>query len=148
MSAGPPNPTARGGESYRTPSREQAPSEGERRRRLVTRTAPIVVISAGSFLVGVLVGASAGGSDAARRFADAWERQDFTAMHTELSPPAQERYPLKDFTARYVDAQATATAIQVVTEEPEDVEAADAEAEAFDATVDTEAFGQVRGSVE
>jgi cell division protein FtsI/penicillin-binding protein 2 len=109
---------------------------------------PIVVFAGGSFLAGLIVGATSGGSEAAKRFADAWERQDFEAMHSELTPEAQQAYPLEDFTKHYVDAQATATADRVVTGEPEDAERAGGDAAAFDAAVDTHAFGQVNGRVE
>jgi len=81
---------------------------------------------------------------AAKRFADAWERQDFEAMHSELSPAAQEEYPLEQFTKSYFEAQATATAIEVGTAEPESAD----DAATFSATVSTYAFGEIKGSVE
>ncbi|HYH62099.1 MAG TPA: penicillin-binding transpeptidase domain-containing protein [Solirubrobacterales bacterium] len=97
-----------------------------------------------SFGLGVAVGGSEPESESADAFADAWERQDFETMHAELSPAAQEEYPLDAFTRHYVDAQATATAVEVGTGEPE---VSDDEA-AFDTTVATEAFGDVEGSVD
>ena len=148
MDAAPPTPVARGGESYRRPEPSNGGPKDERRRRLLTRAVPIVVFAGGSFLVGAVVGATSGGSEAAERFADAWERQDFAAMHAELSPDAQQEYPMDDFTKHYVDAQGTATATRVVTEEPEEAESEGGDAEAFDASVDTHAFGQVSGRVE
>jgi beta-lactamase class D len=150
MDAAPPTPGARGEQSYRTPgSRSNGGSSGdERRRRLQTRSAPIGVLAAASFLAGVVVGGPGGGSEAAARFADAWERQDFTAMHAELSSAAQEAYPVEEFTKLYVDAQATATAVRVVTGETEEAEVDGSDAAAFEATVDTRAFGQVGGRVE
>jgi penicillin-binding protein A len=120
----------------------------ERRHRIVTRALPIGAAAAVAFVIGVVAGASGGGSEAARAFADAWERQDFAAMHAQLSPSARDEYPLEEFTQEYVDAQATATALRVVTDEPDSVEAESGDAEAFEATVDTRAFGQVRGRVE
>jgi penicillin-binding protein A len=144
MDAAPPTPGARGEQSYRTPESRPSGTEFERRRRLLTRSAPVVVLSTGSFVVGAIVGASSGDSEAAEAFADAWERQDFAAMHAELSPSAQAEYPVKAFTRLYVDAQGTATAVRVVTDEIEE----DGDAVAFDATVDTRAFGQVDGRVE
>ena len=150
MEAAPPTPGARGEQSYRTPDSPSGGSgnEAERRRRLLSRTAPVVVLSTGSFVVGAIVGASSGGSESAEAFVDAWERQDFTAMHAELSPSAQAEYPVKAFTDLYVDAQATATAVRVVTDDIEEAEAEGGDAVAFDATVDTRAFGQVDGRVE
>ena len=150
MDAAPPTPGARGEQSYRTSeTRSSGGSSGdERRRRLQTRSAPIGILAAASFLVGVVVGGSGGGSEAAARFADAWERQDFTAMHAELSPAAQQAYPVEEFTKLYVDAQATATAVRVVTGETEEAEVDGSDAAAFEATIDTRAFGQVDGRVE
>ena len=150
MDAAPPTPGARGEQSYRTPGSDSSgrSSGGERRYRLLTRSAPIGILAAVSFLIGAVAGGSGGGSDAAQRFADAWERQDFVAMHAELSPAARQSFPVEDFTERYVDAQATATAVRVTTGETEDAEINGDEAAAFDATVDTRAFGQVDGRVE
>ncbi len=150
MDAAPPTPGARGEQSYRTPgARSNGGSSGdERRRRLQTRSAPIGILAAAAFLVGVVVGGSGGGSEAATRFADAWERQDFAAMHAELSPAAQRAYPVEEFTKLYVDAQATATAVRVVTGETEESEVDGSNAAAFEATIDTRAFGQVDGRVE
>lgn len=136
-------------ERRKTPDRRQMAELGEeRRKRLVTRSLPIIVLSLGSFVAGSVVGATTGGSPAAQRFADAWERQDFEAMHSELSPTAQESYPVEQFEQAYIDAQGTATAVQIVTGETEEVETDSGDAEAFEATVDTRAFGQVQGRVE
>jgi hypothetical protein len=150
MDAAPPTQGARGEQSYRTAG--SGPSgdgrQEQRRRRLLNRSLPVAGVSAASFIVGAIIGASSGGSAAAERFADAWERQDFAAMHAELSPAAQEEYPVKEFTNRYVDAQATATAVRVVTEEPDESEINGEDAATFDAAVDTRAFGQVDGRVE
>ena len=120
----------------------------ERRHRIVTRALPIGGAAAVAFIAGLVAGASAGGSVAAKAFADAWERQDFEQMHAQLSPETRDEYALEEFTQEYVDAQATATALRVVTDEPEPVEAETGDAEAFETTVDTRAFGQVRGRVE
>lgn len=125
-----------------------AADAGGRRHRLLTRALPIGGTSALAFIVGAAIGASGNGSQQAQAFADAWERQDFPAMHAQLTAAAQEEYPLEEFTRLYVEAQATATALRVVTDEPEEVETEGGEAEAFDATVDTHAFGQVSGRVE
>jgi penicillin-binding protein A len=109
---------------------------------------PIVAVCGGSFIFGAVVGASGGGSEAAERFAAAWEAQDFAAMHAELSPGAQDEYPVEEFTNRYVEAQATSTAVRVVTDDPEEADVGEGDGAAFDATVDTRAFGQVDGRVE
>ncbi|MEJ7875493.1 MAG: penicillin-binding transpeptidase domain-containing protein [Solirubrobacterales bacterium] len=118
-------------------------ASGGRRQRFLSRTVPLVLLSAGSFAAGIAVGGSAEGSKAAMRFADAWERQDFEAMHSELSPGARDAYPLDAFTRLYIDSQATATAIEVGTGEP----TTDDEGTSFSATVSTHAFGDVEGTV-
>lgn len=115
---------------------------------MVTRAIPIAVVCALAFIAGAVIGASGDGSKAAAAFADAWERQDFADMHAQLTPAAREEHTLDEFTQAYVEAQATATALRVVTDPPEGVEAASGDAEAFAASVDTRAFGQVSGRVE
>jgi penicillin-binding protein A len=149
MDAAPPTPGARGEQSYRTPAARSSGTHGQvRRRRLLTRSAPILVVSLLSFVGGAVVGATTGGFETAQRFADAWERQDFAAMHGELAPGARREYAVEDFTDRYVDTQATATAVRVATGEAEEAEVDGGDAAAFDVTVDTRAFGQVTGRVE
>ncbi len=103
---------------------------------------PLLLLSAVAFAIGIAVG-SQGGSDAPQRFADAWERQDFEAMHAELAPAAREEYPIGDLARHYVAAQATATAIEVGTGEISE----DDGVARFEAIVKTHAFGDVSGSV-
>ena len=110
----------------------------------MSRAVPLVILSAGAFVVGIAVGASSEASEAAERFANAWERQDFAAMHAELSPAAQETYPIDELTGLYVTAQATATATEVATDE---IEVEDGIA-SFSATVETHAFDDVGGTIE
>ena len=150
MEAASPTPGVRGEQSYRTggPRSGGPPPGDERRRRLLRRSAPIGILAAVSFLVGIVVGGSSGEPESVQRFADAWERQDFAAMHAELSPAAREDYPVEEFTKLYVDAQATATAVEVTTADAEEAEVRGEDGAAFDATVDTRAFGQVEGRVE
>ncbi len=154
MNERPSTPAQQDGQSYRTqgtrlpPKAQRQPLPEERRRRIVTRSVPIIVLSVGSFAVGAFAGGSAGGSETGQRFADAWERQDFSAMYDELSADSQDAFSLEKFTDLYVDSQATATAIRVTTGEAEEAEVESGDAEAFDATVDTRAFGQVAGRIE
>jgi penicillin-binding protein A len=110
---------------------------------LMGRAVPLIVISVGAFVVGIAVGASSAKSEAAQSFADAWERQDFEAMHAELSPEAQETYPLEAMTRHYVDAQATATAVEVGTGEI----TVEDDTASVPVTVATKAFGDVKGTV-
>ncbi len=66
-------------------------------------------------------------------------------MHAQLSPEAQAAFPLEEFTARYVDAQSTATATAVRTGEVRDGPGG---GRSFDATVATQAFGPVIGAID
>ncbi|MDQ3571609.1 MAG: penicillin-binding transpeptidase domain-containing protein [Actinomycetota bacterium] len=117
----------------------------ERRRRLLRRTLfPLIGVSLLAFAVGLLVGRSGGEPGPSERFAEAWERQDFVAMHAELSPESRSTYPLETFTELYVDAQSTATATTVATDE---VTGADGGDQAFEVTVATLAFGSVPGEI-
>ncbi len=80
-----------------------------RRRRILVRSLPLVIVWAGAFVAGAVVGSGSEDISAAQRFANAWERQDFKAMYGELDSDSQAKYPLVDFTKRYVDAQTVAT---------------------------------------
>ncbi|HEX7244844.1 MAG TPA: penicillin-binding transpeptidase domain-containing protein [Solirubrobacterales bacterium] len=87
------------------------PSEAERRRRLVTRAAPLVLVAFVAFVLGAV--ASAPGSpdrEAAQRFADAWGRGEFAAMYRELNPASKREIGLDDFVLAYREAAETATA--------------------------------------
>jgi cell division protein FtsI/penicillin-binding protein 2 len=84
--------------------------ETEQRRRLVTRAVPLGLIA----LIAFIVGANAGtpGSpekDAAKRFVDAWQREEFAAMYGELNPASQRGIGLNDFVVAYRDAEDAAT---------------------------------------
>ncbi|HEY8001085.1 MAG TPA: penicillin-binding transpeptidase domain-containing protein [Solirubrobacterales bacterium] len=91
-------------------------SAAERRRRILTRAAPLVVIATLAFAGGIVI---AGGPDApaAQRFVDAWERGDIAAMYAELTPEAQAEYSLERFRRTYDDATITATIAELSTGE-------------------------------
>ncbi|HEX2129131.1 MAG TPA: penicillin-binding transpeptidase domain-containing protein [Solirubrobacterales bacterium] len=115
--------------------------EAERRRRLTMRTAPVVAIVA--FVGGVVVGAGPD-APAATRFLDAWETADYDAMYDELTPEAQEDYPLEQFRRTYERALGTATASELEigeTSEEGDVVTASVELE-------THVFGTLGGELE
>ncbi len=107
------------------------------------RALPLVVLSIGAFAVGVAVGATDSTSEAAQRFADAWEEQDFEAMHAELSPGSQESYPFEALSRHYTDAGATATAVDVIAGEISQED----DVARFAAIVETRAFGDVEGEM-
>jgi penicillin-binding protein A len=149
MSDRPPIPATQGGQRYKGPPQAAKKNQPrslapERKRRLVGRTVPLAVLSAGSFIVGIAIGASSDATQRAQRFADAWERQDFEAMHAELSPDAKEAYPVGELSSLYAAAQATATAIKVNTGEVSEEDGV----ASFRATVDTHAWGEIEGEVQ
>ena len=117
----------------------------ERRRRLTHRAVPI----AGAvllLLLLVLVLRSCGASEeesAAGRFADAWERSDWAAMHEALTPDAQRRFPPAALQRAYGAAAATATGGAVKVGEPR----GDGDAAELGVTVSTRVFGPVRGEL-
>ncbi len=80
----------------------------QRRRRVLTRAAPLAVIAVVAFVGGIVVG---GGPDApgAQRFVDAWEHEDYAAMYAELSPASQASVSEEDFQRAYEDAASTMT---------------------------------------
>ena len=149
-------PAERDGERYRTGApagdgdrrRASGRRAEDRRRETMYRWTALAAFAFLAFVAGIVAGAADEGSAAAARFAAAWERQDFEAMHAELTPAAREEHPLDEFTRDYVEAQATATAVRVLTGETDPTDAEGGDAEEFQATVDTRAFGQVSGRVE
>ena len=50
----------------------------------------------------------------AQRFADAWARGDYPAMHAQLTEAARKAHPLADFRKDYIDAAGLATATKFV----------------------------------
>jgi hypothetical protein len=91
-----------------------------RRRRRALRLLPVLLLAAAAFAGGIVVAGNRGADerDAVRRFALAWERGDYGAMHAELTDEAAERVPVRSFAKRYRDAAATATAFEVRAGEP------------------------------
>jgi cell division protein FtsI/penicillin-binding protein 2 len=56
----------------------------------------------------------------AERFTQAWERGDYAAMHSQLTPEAQKAGNVTDFARAYRDAAATATTAKLVAGRPSD----------------------------
>jgi peptidoglycan glycosyltransferase len=113
----------------------------------MTRALPLVLVAVVAFVVGMAIG-SRHDTSAAERFADAWRKQDFAAMHHELAADAAKRYPLADFEAIYRKAQTAITSQTVV---PGDVRAGETQA-GDDAAImpvsfSTNAFGHLRGEL-
>jgi penicillin-binding protein A len=86
------------------------PSDVERRRRLVTRALPLSLIALVAFVVGAIAGTpGSADKDAAKRFVDAWQNEEFAAMYKELNPASQKAIELNDFVLAYRNAAMTAT---------------------------------------
>jgi Penicillin binding protein transpeptidase domain/NTF2-like N-terminal transpeptidase domain/Penicillin-binding Protein dimerisation domain len=88
-----------------------APSpEVERRRRLVTRALPLIVVAVVAFVVGAKAGTPGSPEkEAAQRFAAAWAQKDFAAMYAELSEASRRAVSETDFAAAYREAAEVAT---------------------------------------
>ena len=86
------------------------PAEGERRRRLITRTLPLALVALVAFVIGVATGSPGDPEkDAANRFAEAWEARNFKGMYGELNEASKARVDRKEFEAAYREAQQVAT---------------------------------------
>ena len=117
--------------------------QANRRRRILTRAVPIIVVAAAAFAVGILLGA---GSEikAAERFAEAWADNAYEAMHDELSAEAAAEYPLEEFEAAYREAAATATTASLRPGEGRESE----DGATVPIIVETRAFGEIDGELE
>ena len=115
----------------------------ERRRRIVTRTAPLIVVATLAFAGGMVV-AMEPDAPAAQRFVDAWERGDAAAMYAELTPDAQDEYSLPNFRGLYDDAAAEATLASL---SAGDVKEEDDQA-VVPVSVRTHIFGQLNDELE
>jgi cell division protein FtsI/penicillin-binding protein 2 len=84
--------------------------EVERRRRLITRTLPLTLIALIAFVIGAIAGTPGSPEkEAAKRFTEAWQGNDFAAMYRELNPASQRAIELNDFVVAYRDAEMVAT---------------------------------------
>src|SRR3954451_18369138 len=92
-------------------------SEATRRRRLLTRALPIVLLGLAAFVAGLIRGADHADLGSAEEFAAAWESQNFSAMYSQISGSSAHQYSLKDFTDDYQRAETTATVQSVDTGE-------------------------------
>jgi len=86
------------------------PIEVERRRRLVTRALPLIVIAVVAFAIGAATGAPGSPQkEAAERFVDAWARKDFAAMYGELNEASRRSIDAAEFASAYRTAAEIAT---------------------------------------
>jgi len=91
----------------------------ERQQRLKTRALPLVGIALVSFIVGAISGCPGNPHrDAAERYLEAWQAEDYPAMHAELSTVSQEAISVERFTERYEEAESLATLERIEPGEP------------------------------
>jgi peptidoglycan glycosyltransferase len=126
------------------------PPEVERRRRIVTRTLPLALIALVAFVVGAVAGAPGSpNKEAAERFANAWQRDDFAAMYKELNPASRRTIELNDFVLAYRDAKMVSTLRSLEADSPSDETSRNGTTVVpVSVTAGTVAFGTVEDTVE
>jgi Penicillin binding protein transpeptidase domain/Penicillin-binding Protein dimerisation domain/NTF2-like N-terminal transpeptidase domain len=117
-----------------------------RRRARLRRLIPLLVLAGGAFAGGLFAGGRHEPAERrlAARFAAAWERGDYAAMHAMLTPQARERWPVRRFVRVYRRAATTATIASLRASRPR-APADDAVTVPID--VRTRVFGHLRRSV-
>ena len=124
-------------------------TEAERRRRLLTRSLPLALVALVAFVIGVATGAPGSPEkDAANRFAEAWEAENFKAMYAELNDVSRARVDRKEFEAAYREAEQVATARTFEAGSAGDAEDGDAgKVVPVEMTVTTVAFGSLEAEL-
>jgi peptidoglycan glycosyltransferase len=128
----------RGRLSGGNPSRDE-----QRRRRVLTRAAPLAGIAVVAFVFGIVAG---GGPDSpgAQRFVDAWAHEDYAAMYHELSPDSQSKISLEAFERAYQDAASTMTMQSLSAGEVSDAD----DLVSTPVRISTHAFGMLNGTLQ
>jgi peptidoglycan glycosyltransferase len=124
--------------------------EAERRRRLLTRAVPLVLIALVSFVWGANAGAPGNPEKGtAERFVDAWSQREFAAMYRELSPASRRAIELNDFVVAYRDAEDIATVRSLEPGSAGDpASKGGATVVPIEATVETVDFGSIEGELD
>jgi hypothetical protein len=118
----------------------------ERRRRLTHRGVPaLAAVALLALVLGVIAGGGGGspGEQAVRDFVAAWQREDYAAMHRQLSADTRAQVSQNRLEAAYRDAAATATATAIGVGNPD----AEGNVVRVPIAVETRVFGTVRGEV-
>ena len=124
-------------------------SEDRPQRRLLFLIVPVALFAIGAFVAGVIVAADSPELDTASRFAEAWEQEDFAAMHAELTSASASRFPLADFEDSYLRAARTATLSSIEAGAPAGPQNLNGrEVVTVPVHVETNAFGPVDGALE
>jgi penicillin-binding protein A len=109
---------------------------------------PVAVLGLAAFVLGVIVGGRSASEEAVQRFTEAWARQDYEAMHGELTENTAARYPINRFTTLYDEAERTATIESVEPHDPDGTETVSGrEAVTVPVDVRTHAFGDLGGTL-
>jgi cell division protein FtsI/penicillin-binding protein 2 len=102
-----------------------------------------------AFIFGAVLGSGSPAADTVGRFADAWVRQDFSAMHAELTDDAASRYPKKRFEQLYKEAETTATVSSLDHGDPDGPHSVSGgDAVTLPVTIRTNAFGDLGGHID
>ena len=98
--------------SARGPSSRRA----RRRRRLLTRTVPLVALAGAAFAIGIVIAFSSSGDDRAVvvRYVDAWEHHDYPLMYALLDRSSRNAISEQGFRAAIVRDARTATETALV----------------------------------
>ena len=125
-------------------------TEAERRRRLLTRAAPLAALALLAFIFGAVKGSPGSPEkDAADRFVAAWETRNYKGMYGELNEASRRQVDRKAFEAAYREAEQTATARTIEAGSAGDsVERDGAKVVPVEMAVGTVAFGAVEAPVE
>lgn len=125
-------------------------NEAERRRRLLTRSLPLALVAVVAFVIGIATGAPGSPEkDAANRFAEAWEAENFKAMYAELNETSRAQVDRKEFEAAYRDAEQVSTARTLEADSAGDPQQTDAGTTVpVEITVGTVAFGSLEETLE
>ncbi|HEX6652553.1 MAG TPA: penicillin-binding transpeptidase domain-containing protein [Thermoleophilaceae bacterium] len=118
-----------------------------RRRRITHRALPTIGgLAAVSLIAGMMVGGATESTAerTATRFAEAWQRGDYRAMHRLLTPDSRAHHPLPEFRREYRRAAATATATRI---DPGDPDGVDGDTVTVPVVVETRVFGALRGDL-
>ncbi len=119
-----------------------------RRRRLLLRAVPLVAAAAVAFGIGIHVASGSPERDAVERFGEAWQAQDYEAMHAELTPAAAADYSPEQLERAYAEAAATATLKSVDVGEPRGpLDQSGENVVAMPVSASTSSFGTVEGEM-
>jgi len=125
-------------------------NEAERRRRLLTRSVPLALVALVAFVIGIAAGTPGSPEkDAANRFAEAWEAEDFRAMYAELNEASRARAEREEFEIAYRDAELVSTARTLEADSAGDPRQGDGGTTVpVEVTVGTVAFGSLEETLE